>query len=198
MDIKNINEEMKEKYGSQDSQWMKLEQGDNKIRILQTSFTDYGNHFLTSEKKSYACLGKEECPLCKEKSPAVKFMVWVIDREDGGLKILEFGYTVTKQLAKLANDKDYGIDGSGFPYDINIVREGSGKETTYSVIPGRKNTPLTEEEIKMVDELEDLNEIVEKKKEKTRDAFGVLGEDKPVKEDIPVIDEDIEEINKHL
>ncbi len=173
MDIKNINNEIKEKYGSVgDSQWMRLEEGDNKIRIVQTTLSDYGNHYLPSKKKSYACIGKEECPLCENEQPSVKFMTWVIDRKDGVVKILEVGYSIVKQLTKLANDSEYGIDESGFPYDINISREGTGQDTTYSVIAGRKNAPLTKEELEKTSNLDDLEEIIEKKKEKTREEFG--------------------------
>lgn len=200
MNAKNISEQTKEKYNlSEDGGWMKLEEGDNKVRIVELNYADYGSHYLPSKKKSYACIGKEKgCPLCeKGDKPSVRYITWVIDRMDGQFKRMEFGYSIAKQLETFANNDDYGIDESGFPYDITINRKGSGLDTEYTVLPSRKDSPLTEEEKEKIDELDNLHELVEERKQDTIEEFDVdvVDVEDIDEEDIPVIEEDDDDIN---
>lgn len=192
MNAKNISEQTKEKYDiGGEGGWMKLEEGDNKVRIVELNYADYGSHYLPSQKKSYACIGKDKgCPLCeKGDKPSVRFITWVIDRADNKFKKMEFGYSIAKQLEKLANNDEYGITEDGFPYDVTINRKGSGLDTEYTVLPARKNTKLKEEEKVKIEELDNLQELVEARKEATIEEFDVDVTDVD-KEDIPVIEED--------
>ena len=195
-------ENLKEKYGIGEGSvdWYSLEEGDNKVRVIEIRFEEYGNHYLPSKNSSFACLGKDKgCPICKKgQNPSVKLLTWVIDREDDDkIKVMEFPWTVAKGLTDLANDNDYGIEDGRFPYDVNIKRRGSGKQTEYNVMPTRNEEDLTEEQEAVIKELKDLNEIVKNKKKRTANEFNVdydadeedysNGDDD---EDIPVIEDD--------
>lgn len=149
VNLKNDDIEKKYKVGEgEGGGWIKLEEGDNRVRIV-TEIEDYGSHYLPSggSKKSQICIGSENgCPACSMNlRPSAKFLCYAIDRKDGELKLLNFGYTVFKQFKALSQDAEFGFD--AIPdYDINIHKTGKGVETEYSIIPGRNATPLTIQE----------------------------------------------------
>lgn len=144
--------------------WLKLKEGANKVRIV-SEFEAFGNHYIPEEKKSVVCLGKDKCPLCKKgDKPSVRYLGWVIDREDGNLKMAMFGHTIFKAIGELAMSEDYSFE--GIPdYDVTIKRTGTGLDTQYTVIPARKETKLTKDEEKMLDEMKDPKDVLEKMKE---------------------------------
>lgn len=150
---------------------LKLEEGENTIRIVG-KYTFFYEHWFNKVKRSAVCPGKD-CPVCKhpdrqkfldqasalrkagqEKEakelfrktfrtydPRVMYAVNVIDRRDGKMKVWKFSRTVKEDIMKIA-DK-YG-DPNG--YDLTINRRGKGRDTEYTLIPARENTPLTEAE----------------------------------------------------
>ena len=148
--------------------WMRLKEGDNKIRIV-SEFEPYGSHYVRAEQKSYICVGKENhCRFCERGlMPRVQYIGYVIDRADGRVKLLQIGHQIFSQIGQYAKNPDYAFD--VLPdYDITINKSGSGLNTTYTVIPARKNTPLTDEEKKMVAEKmkRTPKEIIESRKAK--------------------------------
>lgn len=149
--------------------------GENKIRIL-TVGEAIGNHFIKDEKKSYICIGKEDgCKFCNaDLKPSVKFLFWVLDREDGDVKIGQVGYKIFQALGELATDKDWGFD--RIPdYDVTIKRTGEKLETEYFVTPTPNRDPLTaEEQKKMDDTVKDLKEVISKMKEKVGGSPDVI------------------------
>ncbi len=164
-------DEVSEKYGikSNDS-WLKLVDGDNRIRII-SEFEDYGVHYLKDEKKSVICIGKDQCKLCKKNIEVrCQFLGWVIDRSDNQVKLFRTGYSVIKQISELAKSSEYGFEGIP-PYDIIINKKGQGLETKYSVLPARQNTPLTESELQLITTLEDPKEIINNMKEKVESEY---------------------------
>ena len=134
------------KYNIGQSDWLNLQQGVNKIRIV-SPFLDYGSHFNPTERKSLVCIGKDKgCPECaKGNTPRVQFLGWVIDRNDNKVKLLRIGYQIYKAISDLANSEEYGFE-SVPSYDITINKSGEGLDTEYSVIAARNNTELTDEE----------------------------------------------------
>jgi hypothetical protein len=78
-----------------------------------------------------------------------KYVIHVLDRATGEVKLLDKGNGVFKELKKYALNPEYG---DLRQYDITITRKGSGLETEYSVTPARQNTPLTEAELKLYEE----------------------------------------------
>jgi len=165
--------------GGDQGGWMRLEQGENKVRIV-SEFVDHGTHWDNQKKRSFVCIGIENgCPYCKkdvemveegaEKRPCkvkVRYLGWVIDRKDGNLKILQAGHQIFKQIGQFAASEEFGFDGVP-AYDITITRTGEGLSTEYNVMPNRKDTKLTDDEEALIKELaKDPKEIIEKMKEK--------------------------------
>jgi hypothetical protein len=142
-----------------------LQSGSNKVRIV-SELVDRGTHFSASEKRSFTCLGKDEgCKFCASgDKPRVKFLMWVIDRRDGSIKLADFGYSIVKAVSALQQDEDYTFE--NIPdFDIKIVKSGEGMNTEYTVTPSPK-TALTEDEQTKVLALESIDSVAENLKEK--------------------------------
>ena len=171
-------EELRQKYGEKNkSDWLNLKDGSNKVRIV-SDFVDYGTHSIKegTQFKSVVCIGKENhCPYCEKGLPArVQFLGWVIDRSDGQVKLLRIGWSIYEQLKNFQESKEYGFENLP-PYDIDIVRTGTGLDTKYNIIPARKDSPLTEAEQAMVlKKIKDPQEIIDRMKEKAM----VISDDK--------------------
>lgn len=76
-----------------------------------------------------------------------KYIIHVIDRADGELKLLDAGAGIFEELKKYAMNPEYG---DLREYDVTITRTGTGwKDTEYSVTPARSNVPRTSEEIEL-------------------------------------------------
>jgi len=164
-------EELQNKYGIKEKgDWLNLQKGDNKIRIV-SEFADFGVHTFkdtNGKYKTVVCVGKENgCPYCAQNLKVkVQFLGWVIDRKDGRIKLLKFGWKVAEKIRSLQASEEYGFTDLP-PYDMNIVRVGDGLDTDYNVLPARQNTELTEEEKEKIMEIvKDPQEIIDKMKEK--------------------------------
>lgn len=180
-------EEVAKKYKIGGGQFWRPQQGDNKIRILTTGEV-IGSHFVQEDNKSYTCIGKDNgCKYCEAgDKPSVKFLFWVLDREDGEVKIGQVGYSVFKQLGELGKDDDWKFDGVP-DYDVTIKRTGEKLKTEYFVQPTKNNEKLNDEENQKVkDTVKDLKEIVNKMKEKA-------GKSVDVNDDMNVNNDDEEE-----
>lgn len=146
----------------------RLKEGDNKLRIVSEPEVR-GVHWV--DNRGITCVGELEgckfCKFCKDEAPSPKFLFYIIDREDGMLKIAEFGYSIVRQLADYQSNPDYAFD--AIPsYDVTIKKEGQKQKTKYTVIPARKNSELTATEIALASAIKPLCEVVEafKKREK--------------------------------
>ena len=182
------------KYNIGSGGYMKLKEGDNRVRLL-TIFEDYGSHYIRKQNKSYICIGKDNhCWFCeKGLVPRVRYIGYVIDRVDGQIKLLQIGWKIYSQIGKYSKDPEYKFD--VIPeYDININRVGVDKNTEYTVIPARKNKPLTEKEMELITEKikKSPTEIVEERKvrmtakTKGEDSAGSESEEEEVNvDDIP-------------
>ena len=161
--------EIEKKYGIKEGNYMKFEEGENKVRLV-SDCQDFGNHFDTQLKRSFICTGKETCAYCQkgEKSKA-RFYVWVIDRRDNVVKLAEFGYMIFEEIKKLAASDDYGFDKVP-AYDIDINRKGKGLDTKYSVLAARKDSPLANIEEAGI-EKDDSAEVIKEKTEKNTKAM---------------------------
>ena len=99
-----------------------------------------------TRKKFVRKNGFEKLPWGKVKQ---KYVIHVLDRETGEVKLLEKGNGLFKEIKKYAMNPEYGDPRQ---YDITITRTGSGLNTEYTVTPARQNTPLTDEEIRLYEE----------------------------------------------
>lgn len=139
-------------------EYLKLASGQTyKIRPLFSPVTFF-KYFVKDSKgnaRQAICADPNTCPV-KDRHPDLekakrRFAVYVIDRADGKVKILESGVTVFRpfgeRLELTGKNPGGGKDGS----DWYIKVEGSKMQTKYSV-GYLKDTPLTESEIALVKE----------------------------------------------
>ena len=91
-----------------------------------------------------------------------KFIIHVLDRASGEVKLLDKGSAIFGAIQKLAMNPEYGDPRN---YDITITMEdtkgkGNFQDIEYSVTPARSNTPLTEAEKALYEEKKvDLAEL---------------------------------------
>ncbi|RMD71464.1 MAG: hypothetical protein D6822_02845 [Cyanobacteria bacterium J149] len=123
--------------------YMKLRKGENKFRILGEGIAGFEWWVVDSEGKRRPMRARlterpkdSELPLDEngEKTKLKIFLalpVW--NYAENQVQILEITQTsIRKALAALEADSDWG---DPTQYDLKIVKEGEGRETTYSVAP---------------------------------------------------------------
>lgn len=181
------------------SGFMNIQPGENKIRVV-SGFSGFREHWIEEVEgkgSSVICVGeKQGCAFCNEddpkyknwyKKPSARFQsfVWVIDRnekeEENKIKILRIGYMVYKQLVNLSKGvDDDGVEDpklaefkfTGKPgYDMVIQKEGTGLETTYTVIPQKPEILSKEEELEVSKTVTDLDNIVKSMKKKATPGY---------------------------
>lgn len=136
------------------SDFLKLVDGDNKIRIVskpvkQLVFWEDGKKRVTTNPNEKV----------DGKGPRQSWTMYAIDRADGAVKLFTMGPSIAHALNELAGSPDYKF--TDYPnYDLNIKRTGSGMETRYTVLPGRDVTELTEDEINLLLPLPPIEEAV--------------------------------------
>ena len=129
------------------------------------------SHFQ-NKKFLGTCYGVEKgCPFHTEEyknSPAkVKFLMYIIDRKDGQIKLASMPYIIVKSIGALQENQDYAFDEIPMPYDITVNAKKAGTiEVEYTVIPSPKLIPLTQEEQNEFLKLKPIKEIIERMKEK--------------------------------
>ena len=149
------------------SQYLKLHDGDNRVRIVSEPLMIY-KCFNKSEKTAKVFMdGKKakEFMANTEKSKGYdlrqRYMMYVINRETKDIQQAEFGVSVISQIADLQTSEQYKFDTLP-PYDITINKHGTGLETDYKVLADRSDTSLTQEEMDKVSSLEPLEKVVGK------------------------------------
>lgn len=162
---------------SKQADFMKLKDGVNLLRIVSkpSQLALHWEATTDGQRKKILCTGSSDCILCEHGSRATRrFQFLVIDKNENWdaqkqeytgepkVKIFETGASVVKQIQDYANDVEYGDPEK---YDIRIKKEGTGKDTRYSVLPSRNSSELTDVEKKAVEEaptIESLNKIPSK------------------------------------
>lgn len=155
------------KEGSNETNYIKFQDGDNQIRILDAEPKAIWVHWLANANNgkglSVVCLGKD-CPMCAkyryDKANNVntrdrlsrQFVINVYNRNTKRVEILQKGKSIFETLATF--HKSMG-DITG--YDMNIVKAGKGLDTKYTPVPVMNSEPVPEGL-----ELYDLDEITQK------------------------------------
>lgn len=205
----NINEQLKadaERYGlnsSSNDDWFSFEEGENRVRILTLG------EVLPEHFKHGYCIGKDEgCTFrgdVKDKhgnvveknvhtKPTVKWLLWVIDRKDGKIKLAKFSYKVMQQIGVFQEDPDYAWTQPPMPYDLKIIAKDAGKtNVTYTVVPAPKIEPLTDEEMKAFGKKHPVGDVVKAFKNKKLKEMGLLKDEPESDYHYPTAEE--EEIN---
>lgn len=126
------------------------------IRVIGDKPIQRWKHWVQMHSRSYICPGKG-CPICEINNKAkanggeakynnqYKHHILVVDKDDSKVKILENSSTFFGDLNTLRKEV-----GDLDTYDIKVIRNGKGRDTTYSLIP-IPGTELTEEEQKNVE-----------------------------------------------
>lgn len=139
--------------------FMKLENGDNRIRIVSNParINAHWEKTIDGKNKKVICSG-HDCPLCEKGERATaRYQLLVIDRAEADkIKVLDCGKQVMNAISTYSADPDYG---DPTKYDIKIKKEGSGRDTHYTAVAVPHKTPLTENEQKMVSEAKSLKEL---------------------------------------
>ncbi len=129
------------------SDFMQLEQGDNKGRVLSNP-QQFAVHWVVDEtgKKRKVNCATDGCPVCQRGQdtdrPQARWLIKFYSRKDQAVKLLEISSQVLKGVKTLVQDPEWG---PVTEYDINVKRGTPGSQPLYTVIPGRR-APLTTEE----------------------------------------------------
>ena len=139
------------------SRYLKLQQGDNKIRILSAPITGWVD-WTEQDGKRMPLRTKEQQPAINPSQPPRHFWSFVVwDYQEKNVKILEITQaTIQDAIYSLQGSTDWGNPQG---YDITIKKTGEKMETKYSVFPAPP-APLSQD-IKEAYELEviHLNEL---------------------------------------
>ncbi|AEO93636.1 single strand DNA binding protein [Bacillus phage G] len=138
--------------------FIKLQPGVNQVRVVGKPYLVdiHWEKGLDGQNKKVVCPGAG-CPVCKAGHvPMARYQVLVIDRTDNKVKILEGGPRIFSAIKDYAMDPDYGDPSK---YDLKIKKEGSGRETKYTVLASPNKGNLTPEESDLVDNSKSLTDI---------------------------------------
>jgi len=120
---------------------LSMKEGKYTVRVLGAPKL-FRTHWIDSVNRSINCDGIN-CPLCQSGTRgSLRYVVNIIDKADGKVKIWEFGRRVKVAIQNVA--EDYG-DPTG--YDLIVRRTGMDADNTvYTVTPAREAVVLTEAE----------------------------------------------------
>ena len=131
---------------------IKMKEGRNLVRVLHKPKL-FRSHWINSVQRSVNC--DTTCEICATGDKGkLAYMVNIIDRADGILKLWKLSLTLKQAIETIGDDY-----GDPINYDLIIVRKGTGfNDTKYTPLPTRESNALTEEEKKLV--LYDLDKIL--------------------------------------
>ena len=142
--------------------YLKLKEGDNRLRLMSECLPHAGEY---QGKKNF------------------KWLCYVIDRTDSKVKPFFMPHTIYKQIEALQMNEDYAFEDVPMPYDLTIHAVGAGtKEVKYTLMPARKNTPITvAEQIQLGDAkpLADLKKALDEKNAAKKQGGAPIDDDQP-------------------
>ncbi len=126
--------------------YLKLKDGDNRIRLM-TECLPHQDTFKGQKNFKWLC--------------------YVIDKKDSKAKPFFMANSIYKQIVALQMNEDYAFEAVPMPYDITINAKGAGtKEVVYTVLPAKKETPVTALEMQSFAALKPLDEFQKALREK--------------------------------
>jgi len=127
------------------SDFLKLEQGDNQVRLFTKPFR-FEVHWIkdgSGVNRKLKC-ALENCPLCKKGIRAQpRWLVGVIDRRSGKPKLLEITHQIFLGIRSYNGNSKWGDVNN---YDVVIQRGPKGTQPLYSVLGIPEKGMLTPEE----------------------------------------------------
>lgn len=144
--------------------YMKLQNGNNIVRILTKPFEYWQHKYKANEKdpgfgervmSSYPLHGTDPLMDNFGMKPKRRWLVGIIDRATSSYKILDLSPTAFKKIQELSRDEDWGDPSQ---YDIDIKVDEDGGATGYYNVIAKPKKPLsaTDLELKNQVDLEDL------------------------------------------
>ena len=176
--METIKEKMQkdsQEYGSSQSaqlfQFKEAGKGDYKFRVL-TDPVCLATHFFGKGQPSHICYGaKNGCPYHKpdEKSASRKYIMYIVDRKDGEVKLAEFPLSIIMSIADFQDDEDYSFDSYPMPYDVKVKYNPDEEDpkSIYKTLGAPQKEPVTtQEQEKLTDKMGKLTpeQYVEKRK----------------------------------
>jgi hypothetical protein len=127
-------------------EFYKYREGDNRIRLLSECLPHQGEF---QGKKNF------------------KWLCYVLDRRDGKVKPHFMPHKVYKAIEALQTSDDYAFVEVPMPYDLTIHAKKAGTvDVEYTVMPARKEVPLTRDELAEFDKAKPLADIKQALKDK--------------------------------
>lgn len=202
--LDELDAQTKQYGGATSGDRFEFKKGVNKMRILV--FPEIlATHFLGGKGGTAAiCIGIEEgCPYHgdkaprddkgNEKLPSLKLCTYIIDREDGKVKLAELPLSVRYALKDLQDDEDFAFDDFPLPFDVKITHDPDNKDPKqkYRVMGSPNRVPITAEEQVAFDEKMARmtpTQYIEKRKAKSKgnvdfNSASSTQEAPPIKED---------------
>ena len=138
--------------------FMNLEQGDNKVRVVTNpyQFVVHWTKDSTGKPRKIHC-AINNCPLCKQGVDSqTRWYIGVLDYKSGRPKILEISSQIFRGIRGYINNPDWNETikkpwGQILAYDINITRGPKGSQPLYQVMPSPKMKDITDEETDLVE-----------------------------------------------
>ena len=128
--------------------FLKLEDGANKLRLCTKALEVAYHEDKGGSKYSTTTCPGDGCELCKAGNPKkYKFAFLVINRKDNKPYVYEAPITVFRQIVAYETNPEYGDIRK---YDITINKEGIARNTTYTIMPSPKKSELTDEETALI------------------------------------------------
>ncbi len=137
--------------------YTRFEKGATMIRILDNDPHSFWSHWLQQQKTSITCPGKG-CPICNviAQAKANKTQVPYSSTQRHAVRVWNYS---TERMEILIQGKKFFSDllalhrevGDITTYDIKVIRNGEGTDTTYMILP------QTPKEFEHGDEVEEVN-----------------------------------------
>ena len=143
------------------SDYFKLKDGDNRMRLMSECLPHPGEY---------------------QGKPNFKWLCYVLDRRDGRIKPFFMAHSIYKQITALQSNEDYTFADVPMPYDLNIIAKGAGtKEVEYTLLPARRETPITNQELAAFYEVKPLDELQKLLREKNSKSSHAEADHAPVR-----------------
>lgn len=136
--------------------YYKYKEGDNRFRLVSECLPHNGSY---------------------QGKPNFKWLCYVLDRRDGKVKAHFMPHKIYKSIVALQQNPEYTFSEVPMPYDLTVQAKGAGtKEVEYSVVPARKEVPLTTDELAEVERQKPLSEVKAKLDEKAAKSAPAVDE----------------------
>lgn len=179
--------------------WLKIDKNESaKVRFVK-DFVVVRSYWLEEgeSKSSYRIpAGCEEPVRMKGLAASYRVLFYVLDREDGEVKIYQAPYSVYKALKELRSNEDWRFEGLPH-FDVTIQRiDAKNTITKYNVVASPNTKELDAEMQKQIEELDSMAKVaqslLEGDDERFKEKYGYSIYSEPQKEVTPTEDKEID------